>query len=181
MLVNHMVYFVRHGQSEANLKGVFAGQKENSLLTDAGKEQAQETALSIKSEIPDVERIISSPLLRALETAQIIAKEIGFSGEIEIDDRIIEYDMGSLTGTEFHKISSKTLVQAENAEDPDKFYMRVIEAVKQFSNSSENILVVSHAGVGRILEIAKLRMAPELFYDLPAYVNASVTKIDWIK
>lgn len=45
-----MIYFIRHGESEANLKHVFAGQKDNSLLTEKGKEQAFSWYATLESE-----------------------------------------------------------------------------------------------------------------------------------
>jgi broad specificity phosphatase PhoE len=45
-----MIYFVRHGLSEANVKRVFAGQKDDSLLVQEGREQAKNTAKKIKDE-----------------------------------------------------------------------------------------------------------------------------------
>lgn len=177
-----MIYFVRHGESEANQRGVFAGQKDDSALTEKGKEQAIATAQEIKIENLKIDKIISSPLKRTKETAEIIAKEIGFETQkISFDDRITEYDMGSLTGTPIHKISSLALISAENAENVDNFRNRTSDFIKKYSKINENVLVVSHAGVGRILETIKENMEAKLFYDLPAYHNGSVTKIDWIK
>ncbi len=177
-----MIYFVRHGESEANQRGVFAGQKEDSVLSEKGKEQAKNTAHEIKNKNLKIDKIISSPLKRALETAEIIANEIGFnSSDIAIDNRITEYDMGSLTGTPIHEISSVALTTAENAENTDDFKNRVYSCLKELLEMPENILLVSHAGVGRILETIKENRETKLFYDIPAYHNASVTKIDWIK
>ncbi len=45
-----MIYLIRHGESEANLRKVFAGQKDDSLLTDEGRSQARATAQKIKKE-----------------------------------------------------------------------------------------------------------------------------------
>lgn len=177
-----MIYFVRHGESEANQRGVFAGQKEDSVLSEKGREQALITAKEIENENLRIDKIISSPLKRTKETAEIIAKEIGFHfSDITVDNRITEYDMGSLTGTPIHKISSIALISAENAENVDDFRSRVVDCIKELSKIQENILIVSHAGVGRILETIRENMEAKLFYDLPAYPNASVTKIDWIK
>ncbi|OGH68351.1 MAG: hypothetical protein A3I29_04475 [Candidatus Magasanikbacteria bacterium RIFCSPLOWO2_02_FULL_44_11] len=174
-----MIYFVRHGQSEANKIGLFAGQRENSALTLQGKEQAKIAAQNIQSEIPRVDRIVYSPLQRTLETATIIAEKIGFNPDaIQIDHRVIEYDMGSLTGTPFHNISSITLTSAQGAENPKQFYNRVYSCLKELSKLQETILIVSHAGVGRMVETIKNNTAAELFYDLPAYPNGSIIKID---
>lgn len=177
-----MIYFVRHGLSEANVKKVFTGQKDDTPLVDEGREQAKATAQEIIKEGLKIDKIYSSPLKRAYETAEIIAKEIGFdTSKIITENRIIEYDMGSLSGTPWHTISSTILVGAENAEDPEMFRNRVCACVEELSILPENILLVSHAGVGRILETVKEGIDAKLFYDLPAYKNASITKIDWIK
>lgn len=177
-----MIYFIRHGESEANVRKVFAGQKDDSLLTDEGKKQAKATAEEMAKEGLKIDKIYSSPLKRAYETAEIIAKEIGFdTSKIITENRIIEYDMGSLSETPWHTISSAILVSAENAEDPEKFKDRVCSCVKELSELPENILLVSHAGVGRVLETVREGIEAKLFYDLPPYKNASITKIDWIK
>lgn len=177
-----MIYFVRHGESEANQRRIFCGQKEDSILTEKGREQAKTTAQEIKIENLKIDKIISSPLKRAKETAEIIAKEIGFDiSKISFDNRVIEYDMGSLTGTPIHKISSIALTSAQNAENTDDFRKRVFSSVKEMAGMPENILLISHAGVGRMLETIKETKETNLFYDIPAYLNASVTTIDWIK
>jgi len=46
-----MIYFVRHGLSEANVKKVFAGQKDDTPLVDEGREQAKATADTIKKQV----------------------------------------------------------------------------------------------------------------------------------
>lgn len=176
-----MIYFIRHGESETNVKKVFAG-RDDSLLTEKGKKQAFDTAVEIKKEGLKFDKIISSPLKRAKKTAEIIAKELNFGEEkVEINNAIIEYDMGSLTGTPWGIISSKILISAKNAEDPEIFKNRVWNFVKELSKEKENILLVSHAGVARMLETIKENRDSKLFYDIPVMPNASVFKIDWIK
>lgn len=176
-----MIYFIRHGESEANLKHVFAGQKDNSPLTQKGIEQAREEGLRIKEMGLNISKIISSPLVRALGTAKIVAEIIDYKGEIEIDSRITEYDMGRLTGTPAFEISSKMLVEAENAENPKEFDERVNSFLKEWHKYEGDVLMVAHAGVGLIIETIKKETDPKLFYDLPPYPNASVIKIDWLK
>jgi probable phosphoglycerate mutase len=176
-----MIYFIRHGESEANLKHVFAGQKDNSPLTQKGIEQAKAEGLKIKEMGLNISKVISSPLVRAFDTAKIVSEIIGYNKEIEIDQRITEYDMGMLTGTPTFEISSKILVKAENAEDPKKFDDRVDSFLKEWNEYDGDVLMVAHAGVGRIIETIKLGTNPELFYDIPPYPNASVIKLDWLK
>ncbi len=176
-----MIYFVRHGESEANLKKVFAGQKDDSLLTPDGREQARITAEEIKAEGIKIDHIISSPLQRAFETATIIADVLGIDHtEINIDKRIQEYDMGILSGKPHARIPSIEFVTAEGAENAEDFKNRVEECIHDALKRQGNILIVSHAGVGRVLEGIREGIEARYFYDLPPWVNASVTKIDWI-
>ncbi|NQV88019.1 MAG: histidine phosphatase family protein [Parcubacteria group bacterium] len=177
-----MIYFVRHGLSEANVKKVFAGQKDDSLLTEKGREQAKETGKEIITRKLLIERIVSSPSKRALETAEIIAREINFDiSKIIIDDRITEYDMGSLSGTPYNVISSSILVTAEGTENPQVFCNRICSCIKELDKLHGNTLVVSHGGVGRMLETIKEGRNVELFYDTAILPNASITEVNWIK
>lgn len=177
-----MIYFVIHGLSEANVKRVFAGQRDDSPLVEEGRQQAKETGQKIIKEGIKIDKIVSSPSQRALETAKIIAKEIGFNiSDIIIDNRINEYDMGSLSGTPWHTISSAILIKAEGAEEPKVFQERVYSCVKELNKLPENILLVSHGGVGRMLDTIKDGISEELFYNKEIYSNGSITKIDWIK
>jgi len=177
-----MIYFVRHGLSEANVKKVFAGQKDNSPLVDEGREQAKQTANEILKENIKIDKIVSSPSIRALETAQIIASILAFNEkDIIIDNRINEYDMGSLSGTPWHTISSSILIKTENAEDVNLFKDRIVECIEELNKFEGNVLLVSHGGVGRMLETLKENKDPGFFYDTPIWGNASITKIDWIK
>lgn len=175
-----MIYFIRHGESEANLKHVFAGQKDDSPLTEKGRTQAEEEGKKIKEMGLSIDRIMSSPLVRAKDTAAIVAEIIGYTKEIEIDARITEYDMGNLTGTPTVEITSKKMIQAENAENPQKFLERVNSFLNEWKGKDETILMVCHAGVGRVIETIRQGGDPELFYDLPAYANAEVIKLDWL-
>jgi broad specificity phosphatase PhoE len=176
-----MVYFVRHGETESNVKGVYAGQKDDSILTEKGKEQARVTGQAVKLSVPKVDRMISSSLKRTRTTAEIIAKEIKFDlNKIEIDDRIIEYDTGVMTGTPFKNASSIEITTAEGAEDSEEFRKRVYDCIKELSVLPETILVVSHGAVGRMLETIKKNGDTKSIYDIPVWDNASVTKIDWV-
>ncbi len=68
-----MIYFVRHGESQNNVEGVFAGQRNDSQLTEKGKKQARAAGKEFQDKRVRIDRIISSPLKRALGTAEIIA------------------------------------------------------------------------------------------------------------
>lgn len=172
------IFFVRHGESVANTKGIFAGQRDNSPLTEKGREQAKQAAIDLLRKKLKLKKIIVSPLIRAYETAQIIIRHASLQNvEIIVEKRIAEYDMGSLTGTPYRKITSKELVVAENAEDPQKFMDRVHSLLEEIINTNETILIVSHAGVGRIIEAKKKGLPASTFYDLDPLPNAQVIEL----
>ncbi len=83
---------VRHGQSEWNAVGRWQGQADPPL-SELGRRQAYVAAASIGA----VDGIISSDLQRAVETAAIIAQQIGV-GPVMVDERLRERDAGEWTG-----------------------------------------------------------------------------------
>src|SRR5580765_3395811 len=88
------LYFVRHGLSENNKLSIFSGQTE-SPLADEGREQARQAGQQAKD--LHIDHIISSPLSRAHETAQIIAREIGYpEDKIEVSSLLVERHFGVL-------------------------------------------------------------------------------------
>src|SRR5579864_8028319 len=64
--------FIRHGQTTWNVEQRLPGQLPGILLTDTGKQQAERLADAL-SVLP-ISAVISSPLERARETAEIIAQ-----------------------------------------------------------------------------------------------------------
>jgi broad specificity phosphatase PhoE len=172
------IYFIRHGQSEANVKKCFAGQKEDSPLTDLGREQATQAALDLLKNKIKVDRIISSPLIRARKTAEIIIKQAKLDLKLEIDKRLAEYDVGELAGTSYRQISSAEMVRAKGAEDPQKFKKRVQDFLDDLEQGKENVLIVSHAGVGRMIEVIRKNHDPKTFHDHAPLPNAKIFPIE---
>lgn len=171
------IYFLRHGESQANAKGLFAGQRDNSPLTPHGLEQAREAATELH--LTQIDVVVTSNLRRAFQTAQEVVKAIGLDAkDIKTDERLLEYDMGALAGTPLRKLTPFELSQAEGAEDPYKFQARVLSFLRECQASDKNILIVSHAAVGRIIEASRLGLNPRNFYEVPPYPNAQPVKLD---
>ena len=172
-----MIYFVRHGESQANLDHVYAGQRSNSLLTQTGIEQAHHAAQDILAKKLTFEHIICSPLRRSRDTAILIARDIGFDpAEIVTDPRITEYDMGSLTGTPMGKTSAE-IIAPDDAEDVEEFQQRVMTALHDYTRQTGNTLLVSHAGVSKVIEATRHHHKPHIFYNLDGYPHGEVTSI----
>ena len=69
------IYLVRHGETDWNLLNKIQGQTDTSL-NDNGRKQAQELAEKVNKELCGIKSIYSSSQKRALETAQIIGREL---------------------------------------------------------------------------------------------------------
>lgn len=89
------LYFVRHGESTANLPRVFSNSGLQHPLTAKGIEQAQAVARALSGE--PVECIYSSPILRAMQTAQILAESR--QAPLHITEALREWSVGSYEGT----------------------------------------------------------------------------------
>jgi broad specificity phosphatase PhoE len=85
---------LRHGVTDWNRQGLFQGRTDNPL-NDTGMAQARAAAERLRKFSFD--RVVTSPLLRARQTAEIIATAA--SKPLDVDDGIIECDFGSLEGT----------------------------------------------------------------------------------
>jgi broad specificity phosphatase PhoE len=92
-----MLILVRHGQSEANAAGLLVG-RTDSALTDLGRRQAAAIGEHLAAAKQAPVRILTSPLARALDTAEIIARRLGSAPSPQVEDRLIELDYGELEG-----------------------------------------------------------------------------------
>ncbi len=88
------LYFVRHGESEANLLKEFSNRPGKHPLTEKGRRQA--AALAGKLRGASIEMVYASPVLRALQTAEVLSHELGIPYRVEDDLR--EFDVGILEG-----------------------------------------------------------------------------------
>jgi probable phosphoglycerate mutase len=86
------LYFVRHGESEANTLHVISNRESSFGLTALGRQQARTLALSLKN-VP-ITAIFSSPILRARETAEILSA--AFRLPYQVTEALREYDCGIL-------------------------------------------------------------------------------------
>lgn len=99
-----IVLFGRHGEDRDNANGILNGSGRNEPLTDIGRGQAVELAKAIRKKYK-VKRIIYSPLLRARDTAFIVARilKIRDSGII-CEPLLTERNYGGFTGRKIEEI-----------------------------------------------------------------------------
>jgi len=94
---------MRHGEAENNVLHVLAGRRLEYHLTERGKVQVADMAEKLKT-IP-IDAIYTSPVIRAIETSQIVTEKIGI--DYKIDERLTETEMGSITGMGTNDASKK--------------------------------------------------------------------------
>ena len=75
------IVLVRHGQTDYNKKGIMQGQQVDPLLNKLGRLQAKYTGRYLQKYFK-FEKVYSSPLLRAKQTAQIIVNELNYDKKI---------------------------------------------------------------------------------------------------
>ena len=156
------IYFVRHGQTDANANNVAMGQGLDIPLNAKGIEQAKELAEHIDK---DFHKIFCSPLIRAQQTCEILSKKLGVP--FETRPGLAERDAGSLSGKTWDEVKKLTGEAAEvfaDEIDTKKFHgetlghmenrlLNFIEEVRT-QYPDKKVLAVTHAGVTR--EMAKL-------------------------
>ena len=142
------VYIVRHGQVPHNALHQYNTTDED--LTEYGVSQAVELSEKIKNKQFDI--IISSPLIRAKHTAEIIAK----NREIFYDDIIKERSCGSLSGQPLEVTNREeywnyyTTIQYGTSENIKEFFKRVYNFLDELKTKDyKSVLIVAHSGVSK--------------------------------
>jgi len=134
---------VRHGESEWNRAGRIQGQI-NSPLTDLGINQAKAirdylSGILINQEL----EIYTSPLDRALQTAEIIAQGIEYpSRKIIIEERLNDFNVGEISGTfGWDKVAEIFPEQAQlRLQDPMRFHPSGGESGAEFEARLRSLL-----------------------------------------
>ena len=166
------LYFVRHGESELNARRMHAGQIDTPLTT-RGREQARAAGAQAKAIALDL--IVSSPLSRALETAQTIASSIGYPlDRIMVNPRFMERSIGSLAGYSWDEIDEDA-AEFPDMETKEQLIARARSALRFLRSLPEdNILLVSHGAFSRALRTAINQGSNYADFSEPA--NATIVK-----
>lgn len=174
---------LRHGECEANLAGIYAGH-DDSPLTGLGRQQAAQAADSVAASGIVIARIVSSPLSRAFDTACAVADAVGIDREqIQTDSRILERDMGEISGKLKSEVPTGGWLDIPGVETPDAFQDRVLDFFTELAQSAQEIapaqtLVVSHAGVICMLDAIRLRIPASQFFTVKPPRNAEAVSLD---
>lgn len=151
----------RHGETDWNVTGVLQGWTDV-MLNELGRKQAVDMATAMAGE--GFTRIYSSPLLRAAESAQIIARKLGLP-EPDFHEGLKERHFGAIQGTpksELAELNPRLLQQIlirnpaaefELGETMDEFADRVLAAIADVGVKypGERVLVITHGWVLDVL------------------------------
>lgn len=143
------IIFMRHGENPAGYRGGWSSFQ----LTEKGMNQVELAAIDLIK--LDFNIILSSDLVRAKQTAEIVAKTC--QKEIIYDPSLREINNGILAGMsnedakkQYPGLYFSTLRFDErypNGESPLEFYERMKQAYMKILPLNQNVLVVTHSGV----------------------------------
>ncbi|MFA6391346.1 MAG: histidine phosphatase family protein [Patescibacteria group bacterium] len=157
------IYVARHGQDEDNRRGILNGRR-NMGLTSLGIEEAISVGKRIAEHQINFDQIYSSPLKRAMHTAELIASEAG-GPQPQIIEDLIERDFGVMTGLPHSSIIPMCSPDVIISEHVDYFlnpengetFPQLIERGKRVINDLHiahpegNILLVTHGDTGMMM------------------------------
>lgn len=160
------IFIARHGQNEDNVNGILNGHRDLPL-TELGRDQARQLGGAIKDNELVFDVVYSSPLSRALETAQIVSRIADLPEPIVHDD-LIERDFGVMTGQPSDRIEelcSPDIIKADiityflSPEGAETFPDLIVRGQKVLDNirarhTDGRILLVCHGDIGKMIYVA---------------------------
>lgn len=168
--MKHLVLFVRHGESTWNVQHRLPGQLPGIELTTIGRAQAQRLAKALT--LLPLTAIISSPLARAVETAEFLAQ--GRVLPIQLESDLMDIELGHWSGqnreklfqhdTEWTAFVRNPTVAPEDVETFPEVEKRAVEAVERWLNKDATgafPVFVTHADVIKLLLTHYLRLEAE--------------------
>ncbi|MFN3866273.1 MAG: histidine phosphatase family protein [Demequina sp.] len=152
-------YVVRHGQTEWNVKGLLQGSSDVEL-TPTGHSQAAATAAALAGVLGPATTVVTSPLVRARNTADAISSALGT--QTHVDERLRERAYGVWEGITPEERESgwpeqvkawRTYGSADipGFEHHDDVRGRMVGALEEWAERAPlTLLVVTHGSSGRV-------------------------------
>lgn len=176
---------MRHGQADNNVNRILVGRHIESHLTEYGKHQVLDTAKYL-GEI-SIDKVLVSPVVRTIETAEIVCEYLGL--DYQIDERLYEIELGRLVGMNYEEIISKygnlfLEFYTENEAALTPYGVESFASIKQRiknildemaeTYSDRNVLMISHLDPIKAAIAIILDLKPESLYKWQIR-NASLT------
>lgn len=174
-----ILYFVRHGETEWNRVQRYQGQQDIPLNA-TGREQAQRNGAALKDALGagvGTLDFVSSPLLRARETMEIVRSELGLvPADYRQDARLSEIRYGHWEGqlwTELPELDPDGFKARQanfwgwQPRDGESYAMLSDRVAGWLAEVDRTGIVVAHGGVMRVLRGLVECLAPEAIQALP--------------
>ena len=150
------LYLLRHGQTEFNVKKLVQGRCD-SPLTDLGRQQAGAAAAWLKAHDVVPDKVVSSPLGRAMDTASLVATELlGAGAAVEPCEGIIERCYGTFEEGPHDALPTDVWDPGEDlvpfgGEGSRALQARMVETLTNLisAEGTETLLAVSHGSASR--------------------------------
>ncbi|MDA2807431.1 bifunctional RNase H/acid phosphatase [Nocardiopsis suaedae] len=176
---------LRHGETPMSVERRFAGTGDIDL-TEAGREQARRAARGLAGE--GIEAVVASPLRRTMDTARIVAGELGL--EVEPEEGLRETDFGEWEGMTFGEVQERRpedlarwLADPEAAPPGGESLAAAVRRAGEGRDKvaarhrGRKVLVVTHVTPIKALVAQALGAPVEALYRMHVDVS-SVTRVD---
>lgn len=155
-------FFLRHGESEGNKRRMFQGHVDMPL-TDTGRMHAESAGAYLSQLQPEIDGIFTSPLVRARETAEIVARSCHIPEDgLMLRESLMELDTGIFSGLtvdeiqqrypdQWNKFQHRSWAAVPTAETLDQLlgraYVTWQELISYANQGHKSVLSVSHGGM----------------------------------
>lgn len=191
------VILIRHAQSVANInKHLIGGRANETPLSDLGADQAVRLGNHLRKQGITPDQVLSSPAVRAVETARLSLAQLSNVPDVQICDEIQEMSQGALEGRPRDEVYTPEIkrqidIQGKDFALPDAdaesmndvadridHYLR--QLVRKTGDGNETILLYTH-GIAICCYIAKLLNLDQLqtFDRIRTLPNASLTTLQF--
>lgn len=178
---------IRHGQSTANIAGVFAGHLDYPL-TELGRQQVELTAEYIASQYT-VDKVYASDLSRARETGEIAARKLGAG--LEVHPGLREIFAGQWQGIKFDELKKRYEESygiwltdighscCDGGETMGQMYDRILTTMKEIvcTNPEKTLVLATHATPIRVMQCVCEKKSLDDMKRIPWVTNASVSEM----
>ncbi len=182
------IFFLRHGETDWNVRRVIQGWKGTSLNA-VGLKQAALAAKRVERLGLKFDAVVSSDLRRALQTAQVAAARLG--APLKVWKELRERRFGDWEGRSIEQVLSRFKLGPDSRQDPflsfdpkggesmSVFARRMQRLLARFEKeyAGKTVLAVTHGGPMRIAACLALKVPPKKYFLLGRPFNSSITLI----
>ena len=182
------VFVIRHGETDINKNNMIQGRSMNASINDLGKQQALAIVKALDKY--NIEKIVTSSLVRTYETAVPLIKHCGF--DCDRYQELDELDFGELEGKEFSIIGEKidqihsewengnVGLAIKGGESPVQAFKRANRRIRQILENSpeQNIAFIIHGRLIRILLSEWLGLGLQNMHKIE-HENGAINYLRW--